>query len=546
MNARGLLLAAAVAAALAGCTKATDNTNASGQRHSWTQAGVLRIATQAEVKNLNPLLASNTTDVFVTRLMFEPLVSPDDKGNMIGMLAETVPTQENGGIAKDGVTITYHLRKNMKWSDGVAVTSKDVKWSWEAMMSKDNNVVSRHVYDLVTSIDTPDDYTVIVHLKQKFAPFVSSFFTDSDSPETVAPEHVLSKYPNINQIPFNSEPTVVDGPFKFVEWQRGDHLTLARNDDFFMGKPGLDKITIRPIADENTTLNELRTHNIDFMFQASDETYNTLKTIKDITLAKMRVNGYQSLQLNMARPELQDPKVRLAVAYAVDKQQLVQTLTYGQQTVADTDIPDWMWAHNPHAGAPTHDVAKAKSLLAEAGYTPGPDGVMQKNGNPLILVMVTNNSNATRRRASVQLQQQLMQAGIKTEIKYFPGDVLFAPAGEGGILQQGKFDLSLAGWYAGIDPDDSSQFTCDQFPPSGYNYSRYCSKAMDAAQEMALRNYDRPTRKKAYDTIQQLEMQDTPYVYFWWINQLEPISVDFKGFAPNNVVEDWNAWQWSI
>lgn len=546
---RRIITAAAVAALLAGCSKAGDSGTAgsdTSDRHAWSQAGVLRIATQAEVKNLNPLLASNTTDVFITRLMFLPLVQPDDKGVMQGALAETVPTEENGGIAKDGVTVTYHLRKDVKWSDGVPVTGKDVKWSWQAMMSKDNNVVSRHGYDLVRSIDTPDDYTVIVHLKQKFAPFVQTFFTDSDSPTTVAPEHVLSKYPNINQVPFNNEPSVVDGPFKFVEWSRGDHLTLARNDTFYLGKPKLDKIVIRPIADENTSVNELRTHGIDYMFQASDETYAQLKDNKDLVLPRMRVNGYQSLQVNMARPLLQDPRVRLAVAYAIDKDQLNRTLTYGQQTVATTDIPDWMWAHSSNAGAPTHDLNKAKSLLQEAGYTPGADGIMQKGGEKLSLLLVTNNSNVTRRRASVLLQQQLKQAGIDVEVKYFPGDVLFAPAGEGGILQLGKFDLSLAGWFAGIDPDDSSQFTCDQFPPSGYNYSRYCNKDMDAAQQLALTHYDQATRKKAYATIQQLEMRDTPYVYFWYINMLEPMSVDVKGFAPNSVVESWNAWQWSI
>jgi ABC-type transport system substrate-binding protein len=140
----------------------------------------------------------------------------------------------------------------------------------------------------------------------------------------------------------------------------------------------------------------------------------------------------------------------------------------------------------------------------------------------------------------------LKQVGIHADIKYYPGDVLFAPAGMGGILQLGHFDLSLAGWYAGIDPDDSSQLMCKNVPPGGYNYSRYCNPGMEAAQLAALTHYDRASRTAAYFRIQELLARDNPEIYIWWTRQIEPVSVDFKGFDPNPVVESWNAWQWSI
>jgi peptide/nickel transport system substrate-binding protein len=159
---------------------------------------------------------------------------------------------------------------------------------------------------------------------------------------------------------------------------------------------------------------------------------------------------------------------------------------------------------------------------------------------------VSNNSNVTRRKNAVEIQQMLRQAGIDVEIKYYPGDVLFAPVGEGGILQGGKFDLSLAGWYAGVDPDDASQFTCANVAPAGYNYSRYCNPDMEAQQKLALNNYDQPTRKKAYYEIQNLLARDVPEIFFYYLRQMEPINENFKGFAPNPVTESWNAWQWSI
>ena len=533
---------ATLAAILSACTQGAGGT-AGGTSGS---TGTLRIAIQQDVKNLNPLLNSNTTDAMISMLMFEPLLHPNEKGVQQPMLAASVPTLENGGISKDGLTVTYHLRKNVTWTDGVPVTSKDVKWSWQAIMDRNNNVISQHGYDYVKRIDTPDDYTVICHLKAKFAPFVNTFFTDSDQPYPVAPMHILSKYPNINNIPFNSNPIVSDGPFKFARWVHGDHIELTANDQFFMGKPGLRAIYIRIVPDENTTINLLRTHDIDWMFEASINNYPEVKDIPGIKLFWVDVNGYESMWLNTQRPYLQDVRVRRAVAMAIDKVRLVQTSTYGQEHIATEDQPPFMWSYDPNVRDYPHDVQGARRLLQQAGWTPGPNGVMTKNGESLTLVLVSNNSNATRRKNSVNVQAMLRQAGIGAEIKYFPGDVPFAPAGEGGILQGGKFDLAMAGWYAGIDPDDASLFTCANVAPKGYNYSRYCNPDMEAAQTMALQNYDEPTRKKAYWRIQELLHRDVPEIFFYYQRQMHPISVNFKGFAPSPSLESWNAWQWSI
>jgi peptide/nickel transport system substrate-binding protein len=507
---------------------------------------VLRVAIQTDLKNLNPLLNSNTTDVFVDRLMFMPLLTADDKGNPLPMLAAQVPTLTNGGIAANGLTVTYHLRKDVKWTDGVPVTSRDVRWSWQAIMNPNNDVVSRHGYDYISRIDTPDPYTVVVHLNRRFSPFVATFFAESDQPYMIAPAHALAGYPNINQVAFNNAPTVSDGPFKFVEWARGDHITLERNDGFFLGRPGLNRVIVRIVPDESTSVNLLRTHAIDYMFQASIENYQALRSIPDTRIVWVNVNGYYYIQLNLARPFLGDPRVRLAIAYAIDKNELNRTLTYGTQTIATADIPNWMWAFNPNVRSYPHDPAESRMLLRQAGFGPGPDGIMRKDGHELQLVMVTNNSSATRRREATEVQAMLREAGIGSEIKYYPGDVLYAPAGMGGILQLGRFDMSVSGWYAGIDPDNSTQFTCENFPPSGYNYSRYCNREMQAAQTIALTRYDRAARTGAYFRIQELLVRDNPAIFTAWLRQMEPISVDFHGFDPNPVVESWNAWQWSI
>jgi peptide/nickel transport system substrate-binding protein len=535
----------AFAALVCGCAKVTNGTNAEG-RHPWTRPGVLRVALQDEPKTLNPLLTSDTIDVFVTRFMFEPLVEPNAQNVMQPALAAVVPTLANGGISRDGLEITYHLRHDVTWTDGVPVTSADVRWSWQAVMSSNNNIVSRHGYDDVASVDTPDRWTVAVHLKRRFSPFVDTFFTDSDAPMWVAPAHVLARYPNINQVPFDAKPMVTDGPFRFLAWVRNDHITLVANDGYYRGKPGLERVELKIVPDENTSVELLRTHDIDWLYQASIHLYPQVRAIPGTHVVWMNVNGYYYVQMNTSRPPLNDLRVRQAIAAAVDKEELVTTTLFGQEQIASEDIPNWMWAYDPSIHSIPYDPERARRLLSQAGYVPGRDGLMEKDGQPLSLLMVTETSNVTYKQLAEQIQAQLRHVGIEAEMKLITPAQLYAPAGFGGVLQLGKFQLAVQGWFAGIDPDDSSQFTCTDMPPGGYNYSRYCSKEMDTVQEEALTRYDRASRKAAYAKAEALLANDVPDVFINWLRMQHPINDDFKGLEPNAVVENWNAWQWSI
>ncbi|GAC1300596.1 MAG: peptide ABC transporter substrate-binding protein [Vulcanimicrobiaceae bacterium] len=535
----------------AACTKVgtTESTAAGGggsERHPWTKPGILRVGLQTAPNTLNPLLASNTTESMVGRLMFDVLVSVDGTGkNQVPVLAETVPTLANGGISKDGLTLTYHLRKNVKWHDGVAFSSKDVKFSWNAILNRNNNVITHSGYELVRAVDTPDAQTVIFHMKKRFSPAVDTLFGESDDPYEVVPEHILGSLHDINAIPFNSAP-IGTGPFKFKEWAHGDHITLVRNDDYFLGRPKLDQVVLRIIPDENTELNQLKTHDLDWQFEASPQEYKELKTMRDIVPILQDKNEYERIQINTTHPPLDDPRVRQAIAYAIDRRKLVDTLTFGSASVADQDHPPFMWAYAKGVTQYPHDIAKAKALLAAAGYTAGPDGDVAKNGRKLTLQMVTNSTNATRRAAVVQVQAMLKAAGINLEVKTYLGSMLFATMGQNGILQNGKFDLSWTGWVAGIDPDQSSIYTCSAQPPNGNNETHYCNPQMDAAENTALNEYDRAARTAAYARIEGLLARDLPEIPVWWPRMIQPINPDFKHFTPNPVTESWNAYTWDI
>jgi peptide/nickel transport system substrate-binding protein len=506
----------------------------------------LRVSIHESPNTLDPLLAADTTEAMLTRLSSDLLVSVDPTGTrQIPMLAAQVPTAQNGGISQDGLTITYHLRRNVRWQDGAPFTSADVKFSYEALMNPANNVSSRSGFTIISRVDTPDRYTIVFHLKRRYAPFVNTVFGESDNPYTIVPAHLLAKLPDINHAAFNELP-VGTGPFKVVRWVRGDRIEYEANDEYFLGKPKLRRIIVKIVPDENTEISLLRTHDTDWMFEASPHVYAQLKTVRNINLVLVRQNAYEGLAINTARSPLTDVNLRRAIAYAVDKQRLVEDFTAGSASPATEDLPSFMWAYDPGVRVYPYDPAAARALLTKDGWIPGSDGIRRRRGERLTLSLSYNTGNATRQALAIAVQAALRAVGIEATIKTYPASLLFAPYGMGGILARGNFDLNLAGWIAGIDPNDADQFSCPALPPEGSNITRFCSPALDAAQQAALSNYDQAARKRAYAKIQRMLAEDVPQIFFWYPRQIQAVNPDFKGFSPNPVNEAWNAYQWEI
>ncbi len=294
----------------------------------------------------------------------------------------------------------------------------------------------------------PTPTTAVVHLKARFSPFVNSFFAESDQPYMVAPAHVLAQYPNINQIPFNNAPSVSDGPFKFVEWARGDHVTLARNDGFFIGKPGLEQSVIRIVPDEQTRGKPFA--------HARRSTICSRRPFKlhhrSNALRHQRSCGSTSTAMSTsaqpcARPFLKDPRVRLAIAL-----RRRQKSARSDRDLRHADGRDRGYSQLDvglqleHPPDPS-DVRRRAISAAKAGWKPGPTASCARTGNA---VAGSGNEQLQRyapAREPAGSRQCSAPSGSMSQIKYYPGDVLFAPAGMGGILQLGRFDLSDSGWY---------------------------------------------------------------------------------------------------
>jgi peptide/nickel transport system substrate-binding protein len=511
---------------------------ASNGRHAWTVPDTLRVATGFVPRTLDPVLATQNIESSIARLFSDVLVEVDANGNFVPDLALAVPTLANGGISADGLTIRYNLRRHVTWQDGRPFSSADVKFTYDVIMNSNNDIDDRHGYDIVKSVETPDADTVVFHLKERFAPFVATVFGDGESDYGILPEHLLDKYTSINDVPYNSLP-IGTGPFRVVRWLRGNRIELERYDRYFRGKPKLKSIVIKLIPDENTEITQLQTHEIDWFFEAS---VNAYKAIRQLPAAETRIvltpiNGYFGVTFNNARGPTKDLRVRRAILYSLDKNALVRSLTFGAAGAATQDLPSFLWAYDRSLKPTPYDPGLAKRLLAGAGYGPA---------HRLALELYFDQSSVLNRIVSVQVQSALEALGIDVRAHAQLSSVIYGGYGANGTLARGNYDIALTPWTAGIDPDDSGQFTCGNLPPRGYNQSYFCNPAMDAAQRTALTSYAQPARKAAYARIQRVLDEQVPIDFLWWPKHIAAVNADLRGFDPSPVVETWNAWQWSI
>jgi len=546
--ARAAALLAATSFAATGCSKVGTESagTAAGGGNPWTQHGVLRMANLSEPDTLNPVVGNQQIDSDLAMFWGGFFFNWSDANQYVPELATEVPTLQNGGISKDGRTITYHLRRGVKWHDGAPFDARDVVFSWHAIMNKKNNVPSTVGFDLITAIDTPDPYTLHVHLKQAWSPFVATFFNQSGTPFPVLPAHLLAKYPTINQVPYNAQP-VGTGPFVVQRWQRGSKIVFEANPNYWRGAPKLKRIEYEPVPNENTILTLLQSHEIDLEYNASAANWEQLKDIPGTLARRTDFNQYGQLAFNTSAPLLGDVRVRQALWYAIDTKGLIERVSHGVNVVGYTDQPAFSWAYDPNVQHYPFDPARAKSLLDAAGWKVGADGIRSKGGTRLSIVIAGVTGSANGNAVDVLVQRYWKDVGVEAQVKNYTSSLFFASYGAGGILQTGKFDAAFFSWVGGTDPDDSTLIMCDQFPPGGQNTYHFCDPAVDAAEKEALASNDRAVRVKAYAKVQSIMAERVPLIVVWYLRRISVQNTDLKNYKPAHAVTSfWNSWEWEI
>lgn len=527
------------AAILAGCAS-SGGPGATAAR----APGSVRFDLAADPANLNPLFLHQdaaSVEQQAARLSFEPFIDLDANGRQIPALLARIPTVENGDLSVDGRTITYRLRRTVRWSDGVPVTADDVLWTLHAILDPKNPVPSHEGYDLIDHAYAKDPHTVVFHLKHAWAPAVATYFSYGFRPQFVLPKHILEKQAPLAQAPFNAAPTVGDGPYTFVSWTRGESLQYAANPAYWRGEPRVARLDIRVIPDPQTNLVMLRSGALDWNLIAPVQ-QKTLEDARGVAFRAVPTAVVAGLTFNLSHAPLDDVRVRRALAMAIDREGISKKITLGRYPVTNVIQPQFSWAYDASVKEPGYDPRAADALLDAAGWIRGAGGMRAKNGKPLSLVYVQFPESMTGVRVATAVQAELRQRGIAVELKSVSNAQLFLPSSRGGTLASGQFDMAYVPFTMGSDPDDSSVLACN----GASNYMRYCNPRVDALEREALASVSQSRRKTIYAQIERLVASDVPVLYLFNADYVYAYRTRLEGFAPNAFLPTWNAAEWSL
>jgi peptide/nickel transport system substrate-binding protein len=506
---------------------------------SGPNTSTLVVAVRNDPRSLNPLLLEGVTAYTFGGLLYSYLTTYDQHGDLVGDLALAVPSVANGGISADGRTLTFHLRRNAHWQDRAPVTSRDVAFTYRAIINPANNVPERYGYDVVSAAETPDPYTLVVRLKRRFSPIVSLFF-GGDSNYPILPAHLLAKYPTINAVAFNASP-VGSGPYRFARWERGDRIELDANDAYYAGKPHIAHLVLPVVPDDSTIIDQLRTGELSAGFFTDTSRVRELRALPNHRLVVTPVPYFYALGFNLDVQALGDRTVRSGIAEAIDNEMLARKITLGVDDARHATRGLFTWAYDPHVSTAPYDPEGAKSLLSRDGWIPGPDGIRVKNGKRLSLQLAFPvGSNVTTEMATAIATAE-RQIGVDVTLRQYDRKQFLS---EDGPMIQGRYQLSLFDYQGTYDPDASWLLACDQRAPHGFNMAHYCNPPVDALLREGAASYDRASRIAAYRAVQRTIAVDLPYDFLCQISEVDVIPVNLGGFippllSPFNFVANW-------
>lgn len=502
------------------------------ESNSWTIPHRLRLTDTEDIQNLNPVLTTDTpVSLIIGPLTMGYLVRWDKKGNPIPELVTQIPTMQNGGVAKDGKTITYHIRKGVKWSDGAPFDADDVIFSFKAVLNPDNNVTSRTGWDQIAKMDEPDKYTVVLHLKKPYSPFLETFFSTAGANPCLLPKHLLGDLPNINNAPYNAKPVGI-GPFMVKEWSRGSRVVLVANPNYFRGMPKLKEIDYEIITNSNTTLTEMQAKSLDLSYQSPPNMVDQYRSMTGFITWGQPSYYFRHIDFNLTSPKLKDPAVRQALRYATDRASILAKLYHGIGILQEQPAPKVSVYWDPSIKQVPFDIAKANQLLDQAGWKLGPDGVRAKNGVKLELNFATASGTVINDQLIELLRQTWKQIGVSITVSHYLNTLLFAQYQDGGILYRGKFDVAYFSWGEDAIGDLSPIYSCAQIPPNGQNILHWCNKTAENAMQAFYTHYDQAQRNKDDAIVMEQLNKDVPTFVLMGTEAVWVYNKDLKNFSP--------------
>lgn len=440
--------------------------------------------------NLDPRIGTDAQSERIGALIFDSLLRRDSHSNLHPWLAERWESP-------DPLTFIFHLRSGVRFHDGKPLTARDVRYTFQSLLSGQVQSVKAATFSRIASIEAPDDSTVVFRLKEPYASFLWNLTQGSLGivPEGSAEE--LARRP------------VGSGPFRFVRAAQDEEVVLEKNPNYWAGPPRIERVQFKIVPDATTRALEMRKGSADIALNSlTADMADVLRREEHLRVVEEPGTSYQYIALNLENKNLSLP-VRQAIAYAIDREAMIAYLWKNTVRPATSILPPEHWAFAPGLPPYPYDPAKAANLLDHAGFQPGPDGVR------LRLEMKTSTDQIARELASV-LQEQLRKVGIVLEIRSFEFATFYAD------ITRGNFDLYSLRWVAGNDDPDIFEycFHSRSVPPAGANRGRYANPEIDRLIEQGRASNDLAERRRNYAQVQEILNRDLPYIHLWYVNNV--------------------------
>ncbi len=526
------------------------------------RGGKVTVAVWQSPTTMNYMLNTQTVMSVIREFFNEGLTTVIPDGTRVAQLAKEVPSLQNGGVSADGKTITYKLKDGIVWQDGTAFNCEDVKFSWQARMTLGVGVVSTVGYSDIDTVGCPDPLTAVIKFKNFYAPYLTLF----DAPDDLYPRSAGDPK-NMANWAYNRKPVGI-GPFKVDEWVADDHVTLSRNEKYReKDKPYLDQIIIRIVPSSEVAMQLLNSGEVDVMWNNTEADIPQLEKMAGVKIAAPLQPGGERLYLNLAENKdgsdaskphaiLGDVRARQAIAYGVNKQRIIDKLTFGKSKPGSGEANAGYFDCSKTVGPYPYDAEKAKQLLTEAGWVPGSDGIrvakgakFATDGTRLRLKYSTTSGNKLREDTQVLVVEDMKAIGVEFFIENAPSSLVIGTWDGSSPRKRGNFDVIMYTSNGGVDIHSQMDFiyASSNIPSEknkgGTNYPRYNSPQVDDLLKKAALEPDSAKRRDMYCQISKIAYDDVPIIYLYQRAQLNSYRDRVQGNVAGN---PWKNIAWDV
>ncbi len=487
------------------------------------------MGTIGDASNLLPVLAADASSSEINARVYSGLVRYDKNLEIEGDLAESWE------ISDDNLTFTFHLRRDVRFHDGAPFTAEDVLFTFQTYIDPTVPTAYGERYRQVETAEVIDPYTFRVTYREPLSTALISWGFG------IMPKHLLEGV-DITQSPLQRAP-IGTGPYRFVEWRAGERIVLEANHDYWEGRPYIHRILYRIIPDLSTMFLELQGGGLDYMgltpLQYARQT-DTLAFQRRFNKFRYPSFAYTYLGYNLRRPMFADVRVRQALSYAINEQELIDGVLLGLGQPANGPFKPDTWVHNPNVRTYEYNPQKALELLAEAGWTDSTgDGWLDKDGQRFSFVIMTNQGNDQRIKSGEIIQRRLREVGIDVRLRVMEWASFLKE-----FVNPGNFDAIIMGWTIPIDPDPFDVWHSSKTRPGELNFIGFNNPEVDALLERGRRTLDQDERARIYHRFQEILAEEQPYTFLYVPDALPVVGARFRGVeeAPAGIMHNFNEW----